>query len=146
MQVDFRVYAIVSRKPSNPHILRTVRQELRNHPYGELLTQKQLAKRVGVSVETIKKIESGKLKISKPLAKRLAIATGVDPRALINNTEPEKMPALAYRGEIARLLLKAKTDRLRGLAPSEELIRALYGEQGTNRQNASASISFTRFR
>jgi len=122
-----------------------VRQELRNYPYGELLTQWQLARRVGVSVETIKKIENGQLKMSKRLAYRLAIATGIDLRQLTNNSNPDKMPGLAYSGEIAWLLNIAAITRKRGLPPPEELVRALYGPR-VKRQKARASGGFTRLR
>jgi|SRR6516164_2860476 len=71
------------RKPSYPHVLRTAR-------IIHELTQQQLAKRVGVAVITLQKIESGQIKLSKRLANRLSIATGVDPAQLIENFEPEK--------------------------------------------------------
>jgi transcriptional regulator with XRE-family HTH domain len=70
------------RKPSNPHVLRTARTILG-------FTQRRLAQRVGKAVITIQKIESGQIKPSRKLANRLSIETGVDPKQLMENFEPE---------------------------------------------------------
>jgi transcriptional regulator with XRE-family HTH domain len=70
------------RKPSYPHVLRTVRA-LRE------LSQPALARLVGVEPITIRKIENGELKPSRKLANRLAIETGVDPNQIIENFDPQ---------------------------------------------------------
>ena len=70
------------RKPSYPHVLRTVRA-LRG------LSQPALARLVGVEPITIRKIENGELKPSRKLANRLATETGVDPNQIIENFDPE---------------------------------------------------------
>jgi DNA-binding XRE family transcriptional regulator len=82
------------------------------------ITQVQLAKRAGVSPVAIKKIENGVLKVSDSMAIRLAMATGLDPKEIVENVEPgiwPNWPVLAYRGEIARRLNLEAINRMRGL-------------------------------
>jgi len=59
------------RSPSNNHPLRNVRRIAD-------LTQAQLAKRIGVTTETIQKIENGKLSMSYEIATRLCFQLGCD--------------------------------------------------------------------
>ena len=70
------------RKPSNPHVLRTVRG------WGKL-SQPALARLVDVEPITIRKIENGDLKPSRKLAHRIATATGINPNQIIENFDPE---------------------------------------------------------
>jgi transcriptional regulator with XRE-family HTH domain len=90
------------RKPGNPHVLRTIRAR-------HELSQPALARLVGVEAITIKKIESGQLKLSRKLAHRISIATGADPQQLIDNFEPQT-PYLvgAHPEELTRESVQAR--------------------------------------
>lgn len=63
-------------KPRHPLVI------VRKHtPY---CTQRRLAEEVGVSEVAIRKIESGSLTLSRDLAQRISLATGVDPATIRN--------------------------------------------------------------
>jgi transcriptional regulator with XRE-family HTH domain len=70
------------RPPSHPHVLRTARQR-------KGFTQTRLAKRAGVSVATIKQIESGKTKVSRITANRIATILRLDVQQLQENSDPD---------------------------------------------------------
>jgi DNA-binding XRE family transcriptional regulator len=70
------------RKPFVLHVLTRTR-EIYN------LTREKLASRIGAAPITIKKIESGDLKVSATLARRIYIQTGLNPVQLIENLWPE---------------------------------------------------------
>src|SRR5258708_2555675 len=70
------------RPPSVPHVLRAARKT-------KGLSQEKLAQKVGVATITIARIESCRLKLSRSLAMRISIATGLDPYQLLENENPD---------------------------------------------------------
>jgi len=71
------------RPASKTHVLRTTRKILG-------LSQADLGKKVGLSSETIKRIENHSLAMSKDAASRIAAYTGVNKEQLLQNSGPTK--------------------------------------------------------
>jgi transcriptional regulator with XRE-family HTH domain len=69
------------RPPSHPHVLRTARKILG-------FTQKDLADRVGIATVTLQKFENGDASISRQIALRISVETGLDVTDLIKNKDP----------------------------------------------------------
>ena len=62
------------------------------------LRQKEFADKVSCSLDTIKSLEQGRLKLSATLAMKIYEATGIDTRWLIAN-DPEKPPVAFWKAE-----------------------------------------------
>jgi transcriptional regulator with XRE-family HTH domain len=55
-----------------------------------VVTRKRLAERVGLSVSTIREIETGGFKLTPAVAQRIMLVTGVSTRSLLNGEDPLK--------------------------------------------------------
>ena len=62
------------------------------------LRQKELANKVGCSLDTIKSLEQGRLKLSETLAMKIYEATGIDP-AWVAMNDPKKPPITFWKAE-----------------------------------------------
>jgi transcriptional regulator with XRE-family HTH domain len=77
----------MARPATKEHVLRTTREILG-------WSQVDLAKKIGVSPVTIKKIENHVVAMSKEIASRISALTGVDKEQLIANTKPTRPEVL----------------------------------------------------
>ncbi len=74
------------------------------------LTQQALAEKIGTSLATIVAVETGSLQMSKNLAARIMVVTGVDPESLLHGPELKGvMPDEAFDQEMVRNYLSVTT-------------------------------------
>ena len=73
------------RPSANRHVLAILRKVLAPGPNSPPLEQHRLARRVGCSVEAIRRVEKGRVELSEALAIKIEEATGVSLRWLMRN-------------------------------------------------------------